>query len=62
MVEFVLIKAGKQILSTDFFVLSIEEDRDMPVILCRPFLAFGRILIEIEKGDLIVRLGKVNSY
>lgn len=55
-----LIKAGKQILSTDFFVLSIE--RDMPVILCRPFLAFGRILIEIEKGDLIVRLGKVNSY
>ena len=32
-----------------------EEDRNLPLILGRPFLATGRALIDIEAGELIMR-------
>ncbi|XP_022897561.1 uncharacterized protein LOC111411243 [Olea europaea var. sylvestris] len=32
------------------------EDRDIPIILGRPFLATGRTLIDMEKGELILRV------
>ena len=37
-------------------MLDIEEDRNMPLILGRPFLAIGRILIDMEKWELILRV------
>ncbi|KAL2492828.1 reverse transcriptase [Abeliophyllum distichum] len=55
-VEDVLIKVDKFFFPVDFIVLDIEEDRNMPVILGRPFLATSRALIDVEKGELILRV------
>ena len=45
----------KFIFSVDFIVLEMEEDRDVPLILGRPFLATGRTLIDVHQGKLILR-------
>ncbi|XP_073309913.1 uncharacterized protein [Primulina huaijiensis] len=55
-VEDVLVKADKFIFSIDFVVLDMEEDREIPLILRRPFLATGRALIDVHKGELVLRL------
>ncbi|XP_062103791.1 uncharacterized protein LOC133814903 [Humulus lupulus] len=39
----------------DFIILYYEDDRDVPIILGRPFLATKRTLIDVEKGELIIR-------
>jgi hypothetical protein len=31
-------------------------DDDTPILLGRPFLATGRILIDVEKGELTMRV------
>ncbi|KAL6494273.1 hypothetical protein OROGR_031073 [Orobanche gracilis] len=55
-VEDVLVKVDKFILSTDFVVLEMDEDGDLPLILGCPFLATGRALIDVEKGELTLRV------
>ncbi|XP_075515881.1 uncharacterized protein LOC142550690 [Primulina tabacum] len=42
--------------TVDFVVLDMEEDREIPLILDRPFLATGRALIDVQKGELVLRL------
>ncbi|XP_073017909.1 uncharacterized protein [Primulina eburnea] len=54
--EDVLVKVDKFIFLVDFFVLDMEEDREIPLILGRPFLATGRALIGVQKGELVLRL------
>ena len=46
-IEDVLVKFNKLILPADFIVLDMEEDREIPIILGRPFLATGRALIDV---------------
>ncbi|RVW68547.1 hypothetical protein CK203_063695 [Vitis vinifera] len=36
--------------------IDMEEDRDVPLILGRPFLATGRTLIDVHQGKLILRV------
>ncbi|XP_075507468.1 uncharacterized protein LOC142544291 [Primulina tabacum] len=55
-VENVLVKVDKFIFPVDFVVLDMEEDREIPLILGRPFLATGRALIDVHKGELVLRL------
>ncbi|KAL0367437.1 UNVERIFIED_CONTAM: hypothetical protein Sradi_3633800 [Sesamum radiatum] len=55
-VEDVLVKVGKFIILVDFIVLDIEEDKNMPLILGRPFLATSRALIDVQKGQLTLRV------
>ncbi|XP_057719564.1 uncharacterized protein LOC130933990 [Arachis stenosperma] len=55
-VENVLLKVGKYFLPTDFIILDIEESHTHPIILGRPFLATARALIDVEKGELILRI------
>jgi hypothetical protein len=55
-IEDVLIKVGKFIFPADFLILDIEEDRNIPIILGRPFLRTGRTLIDMEKCELILRV------
>ena len=55
--EDVLIKAGKFIFPVDFVVINIEEDKQVPLLLGRPFLATGAALIDVKKGDLTLRVG-----
>ncbi|KAF7800716.1 DNA-directed DNA polymerase [Senna tora] len=41
---------------TYFIVLDYEEDREVPIILGRPFLATGRTIIDVQKGELKMRV------
>ncbi|XP_024022201.1 uncharacterized protein LOC112091842 [Morus notabilis] len=51
-IEDVLVKVDKFIFPADFIVLDMEEDKEIPIILGRPFLATGRSLINVQKGEL----------
>ena len=53
--EDVLIKVGKFIV--DFVVIDIEEDKQVPLLLGRHFLAIGAALIDVKKGELTLRVG-----
>ncbi|QHN82442.1 Retrotransposon gag protein [Arachis hypogaea] len=55
-VENVLVKVGKFFLPADFVILDMDEDPNTPIILGRPFLATGRALIDVEKGELLLRV------
>ena len=55
--EDVLIKVGKFIFPVDFVVIDIEEDKQVPLLLGRPFLATGVALIDVRKGELTLRVG-----
>ncbi|XP_022880734.1 uncharacterized protein LOC111398006 [Olea europaea var. sylvestris] len=57
-IENVLVKVEKFIFPVDFLILDMEEDKDIPLILNRPFLATGRALIDVQHGQLILRLGE----
>ena len=51
-----LVKVDKFIFPMDFIILDYEADRDVPIILGRPFLATGRTLIDVQKGELTMRV------
>ena len=55
-IEDVLVKVDKFIFPADFIVLDMEEDKEIPIILGRPFLATGRALIDVQKGELRLRV------
>ncbi|KAI3673298.1 hypothetical protein L6452_39415 [Arctium lappa] len=55
-IEDILVKVDKFIFPADFLVLDYEEDKDVPIILGRPFLATGRTLIDVQKGELTMRV------
>ena len=56
-IEDVLIKVGKFIFPVNFVVLDMEEDEKVPLILGRPFLATCWAPIDVESGELTLRLG-----
>ncbi|KAM6556393.1 hypothetical protein CsatB_003412 [Cannabis sativa] len=49
----VLVQVEKFIFPADFIILDYEADREVPMILGRPFLATGRTLIDVQKGTLL---------
>jgi hypothetical protein len=55
-IEDVLVKVDKFFFPADFVVLDMEEDREIPIILGRPFLATGRALIDVQSGQLTLRV------
>ena len=55
--EDVLIKVGKFIFPVDFMVIDIEEDKQVQLLLGRPFLATEVTLIDVKKGELTLRVG-----
>ena len=57
-IEDVLVKVGKFIFPTDFIILDMEEDSQVPLLLGRPFLATGAALIDMQKGILTLRVGE----
>ncbi|XP_016168490.1 uncharacterized protein LOC107611037 [Arachis ipaensis] len=56
MVEIVLVKVKNLYLPANFVRLDTGEDKDNSIILGRPFLAILKALIDVEKGELILRL------
>ncbi|XP_052291835.1 uncharacterized protein LOC127900683 [Citrus sinensis] len=55
-IEDVLVKVDKFIFPVDFIVLDFEADKEVPIILGRPFLATGKTLIAVQKGELAMRV------
>ena len=55
-IEDVLVKVDKFIFPADFIILDMEEDKEIPIILGRPFLATGRAMIDIQRGELKLRV------
>ena len=55
-IEDVLVKVDKFIFPVDFIVLDMEEDKEIPIILGRPFLATGRAMIDVQRGELKLRV------
>ena len=55
-IEDVLVKVDKFIFSVDFIVLKMEEDKEIPIILGRPFLATRRAMIDVQKRELKLRV------
>ena len=52
----VLVKLESFIFPADFVILDCEVDFEVPFILGRPFLATGRALVDMEKGQMKFRL------
>ena len=55
-IEDVLVKVDKFIFPEDFIILDMEEDKEIPIILGRPFLATGRAMIDVQRGELKLRV------
>ena len=52
----VLVKVESFIFLANFVILDCEVDFEVPIILGRPFLATGRALVDMEKGQMKFRL------
>ncbi|XP_070002908.1 uncharacterized protein [Nicotiana sylvestris] len=46
---------GKFVFPADFVILDCRVDEETPIVLGRPFLATGRVLIDCETGELKMR-------
>ena len=55
--EDVLVKVGKFIFPVDFVIMKMEEDTQVPLLVGRPFLETGAALIDVQKGELTLRVG-----
>ena len=51
-IEEVLIKLKQFVFPTDFFILDMEEDHDIPLLLGRPFLTVACTLKDVQQKEL----------
>ena len=56
--EDVLIKVGKFVFLVNLVVINTEEDKQVPLLLGRPFLVIRATLIDVKKWELILRVGE----
>nr|XP_025616912.1 uncharacterized protein LOC112709230 [Arachis hypogaea] len=55
-IENLLVKVDKFIFPTDFVILDLGEEGSDSIILERPFLATARAIIDVEQGELTLRV------
>ncbi|KAA3462033.1 bromodomain-containing protein [Gossypium australe] len=55
-IEEVLVHVDKFIFPADFIILDLEANKEVSIILERPFLATGRTIIDVQKGELTMRV------
>ena len=55
-IEDVLVKVDKFIFPAYFILLDMEEDKEIPIILGIPFLATARAMIDVQRGELKLRV------
>ena len=55
-IEDMIVKVRPFAFSTNFIVLEMEEHKSATLILGRLFLATGRTLIDVQKGELTLRV------
>ncbi|XP_070022569.1 uncharacterized protein [Nicotiana sylvestris] len=56
-IDDVLVRVDKFILSADFVILDCEVDYEVPIILGRPFISKGKALVDVEADELTFRVG-----
>ncbi|XP_019231108.1 PREDICTED: uncharacterized protein LOC109211961 [Nicotiana attenuata] len=57
-VEDELVRVEKFVFPMDFIMVNMEENWEVPLILGRPFLATGRVILDIQECQLMLRVGK----
>ncbi|KAL4301723.1 hypothetical protein GQ457_10G008350 [Hibiscus cannabinus] len=55
-IEDILVRVDKLIFPINFLILDCEANEYAPIVLGRPFLATGRVLIDFENGELVLRI------
>ena len=55
-IENVLVKVNKFLFPAYYVILDMEEDETVPIILSRPFLATGKTQINVQEGELKLRV------
>ena len=60
MLEDVLVLVDKFIIPTDFIVVDMNPDEDVPIILGRPFLATGDAVFEVKAKTVTLRVNGDN--
>ncbi|KAI3797202.1 hypothetical protein L1987_32457 [Smallanthus sonchifolius] len=55
-IENMLVKIDKFVFPVDFVILDMDEDKNVPLILGRPFLATAKALIDVCTGKLTLRV------
>ncbi|XP_050889221.1 uncharacterized protein LOC127094428 [Lathyrus oleraceus] len=58
MLENILVRIGQIYIPTDFIIMDIKEDSNIPIILGRPFLATVGAIIDVKKGKLTFEVGE----
>ncbi|XP_078170268.1 uncharacterized protein LOC144564543 [Carex rostrata] len=56
-VEDVPVQVGKYFVPVDFVVMEMEEDKEVPIILGRPFLRTAVAIIDVSQGTLTMNFG-----
>ena len=46
----------------DFVVINMKEDTQVPLLLRRPFLATGAVLIDVKKRELTLKVGEESIH
>jgi len=57
-IEDIPVKVGEIYIPADFFVMEIEEDNQVLILLGRPFLATAGAIIDVKNGRLAFNVGK----
>ncbi|XP_019238240.1 PREDICTED: uncharacterized protein LOC109218337 [Nicotiana attenuata] len=57
-VKDVLVWVDRFVFPVEFIVVNMEENREAPLILGRPFLATGRAILDIHERKLMLRVGE----
>ncbi|XP_050884450.1 uncharacterized protein LOC127087584 [Lathyrus oleraceus] len=58
MLENVPVRIGQSSIPTDFIIMDIKEDSNIPIILGRPFLATVGAIIDVKRGKLTFEVGE----
>ncbi|XP_016508153.1 uncharacterized protein LOC107825755 [Nicotiana tabacum] len=59
-IEDILVRVDKFVFPVDFIVVDMEENKEVPLILGRPFLCTGWAILDINEGQLMLRVGNEN--
>ena len=51
-----MVKVDKFLFPTNFVILDMEEDDKVPIILGKPFLATKKAQINVQEGELKLRV------
>lgn len=49
-------KVDKLVFPADFIIMDFYADEETLILLGRPFISTGRTLIDVEKGELTMRV------